>query len=123
MRKLLICCAACLMGISAMAQIEPKRTSEDIDAVHFVQNETSDWYKLANEPTVSVGTTITIDGISYNLYEGDVRTTFGKAPDQPTGLEPKVESQKSANATKFLHNGQLFIRKDGKTYNAVGAEL
>lgn len=24
---------------------------------------------------------------------------------------------------KFMHNGQLFIRKNGKTYNTLGAEL
>ena len=51
MRKLLICCAACLMGVCAMAQVEKKVTLEDIDAVHFVQNETSDWYSWqTNQP-------------------------------------------------------------------------
>lgn len=123
MRKLLICCAACLMGISAMAQVELKEALEEIDAVHFVQNETSDWYKLANEPTVTVETTITINGKSYDLYDGDVITAFGKEPIQPTGLEQKVENQKSANATKFLQNGQVIIRKGEKSFNAVGQEL
>lgn len=40
MRKLMIFCAACLIGISAMAQ------TEDINAVKFVQGQTTDWYLL-----------------------------------------------------------------------------
>lgn len=38
---------------------------------------------------------------------------------------PNVNANENANANvnKFLHNGQLFIRKNDKLYNAVGAEL
>ena len=122
MRKLLILCAACLMGVCAMAQIE-QGTLEDIDAVLFVQNETSDWYKLANEPTVTVGTTITINGKSYNLYEGDVLTTFGKEPIQPTGLIKVNDAQCTMHATKFMENGQVILRQGDKTYNVLGQEL
>ncbi len=109
-----------------MAQIEPKRTSEDIDAVHFVQNEASDWYLLANEPTVSVGTTITIDGISYNLYDGDVRTTFGKAPVHPTGFETVDNDNNSKSLiqnSKLIKNGHLYILRDGNLFTATGARV
>ena len=34
-----------------------------------------------------------------------------------------INVNENVNVNKFLHNGQLLIRKDGKTYNAVGVEL
>ncbi|MBQ0075831.1 MAG: hypothetical protein KBS69_01660, partial [Bacteroidales bacterium] len=40
--------------------------------------------------------------------------------ETPTGL---INVNANANANKFMYNGQLIIRKNGKTYNAVGVEL
>ena len=71
MRKfLIISLAMCLMGISAMAQ--------EIDAVKFVQNETTDWYMLADNPEVTfTDHNPVISGKTYDLANGDVETTFG----------------------------------------------
>ena len=41
-------------------------------------------------------------------------------PYTPAAL---INVNASENANKFLHNGQLIIRKDNKTYNTLGAEL
>lgn len=74
MRKLLIFCAACLIGISAMAQ--------EIDAVKFVQNGTTDWYMLSAKPKVTFDANFNpvIAGKTYDIAQGTVETFFGKAP-------------------------------------------
>ena len=41
-------------------------------------------------------------------------------PDTPTGIG---ETNANASASKVLHNGQLLIEKNGKFYNATGAEV
>lgn len=74
MRKLLICCAACLMALCAWAQ------APTVDAVRFEQGGTTDWYMLSTTPKVTMGTSITIAGKSYDLTQGEVKTTFGTAP-------------------------------------------
>lgn len=44
---------------------------------------------------------------------------------EPTTALPTLpyEGKVGKEAAKFLYNGQLIIRKDGKTYNAMGAEV
>ncbi len=75
MRKLFIFCAACLMGMSAMAQ--------EMDAVKFVQNETTDWYLLTTKPKVTFDANHNpvISGKTYDLALSAVETTFGTAPE------------------------------------------
>ena len=80
MRKLLIYCAACLMALCAWAQ------APTIDAVKFEQGSTTDWYLLSTTPTVTMGTSITIAGKSYDLNQGEVKTTFGTAPEEKITL-------------------------------------
>ena len=76
MRKLMIFCAACLIGISAMAQ------AEDINAVKFVQGQTTDWYLLNDnlQVTFDANSNPTINGKTYDLTLGAVETTFDTAP-------------------------------------------
>lgn len=74
MRKLLICCAACLMALCAWAQ------TPVADAVRFEQGGITDWYMLSTTPKVTMGTSITIAGKSYDLTQGEVKTAFGTAP-------------------------------------------
>lgn len=75
MRKLILF-AACLMSIHAMAQ------AEDINAVKFVQGQTTDWYLLNTQPEVSFDASHNpvINGKTYDLALGFVETTFGTAP-------------------------------------------
>ena len=96
------------------------------------------WSKVghgATESYVTNGATVTIapktgnthtlsanllceNGYTYTLQAFDFN--YGEAVG--TGVESqesKVESQKS----KVLRNGQLLIIRDGKTYNAQGAQL
>ena len=76
MRKLLILSIACLTALCAMAQ------TEEINAVKFVQNETTDWYLLSSNPEVTFtnGNPV-INGKTYDLDLGDVETVFGTAPE------------------------------------------
>lgn len=74
MRKLLICCAACLMALCAWAQAPVAY------AVRFEQGGITDWYMLSTTPKVTMGTSITIAGKSYDLTQGEVKTAFGTAP-------------------------------------------
>ena len=35
----------------------------------------------------------------------------------------EITTEQQSNTHKLLHNGQILIRRDGKTYNVVGQEL
>ena len=56
----------------------------------------------------------------YEYYNTVFYTSGGDEP-QPTGVE-NVQSDK-VQGTKFFRDGQLLIEKNGKTYNATGAEV
>lgn len=76
MRKLFIVGAACLTALSAIAQTGP-----EIDAVKLVQGDANpDWYMLEDSPEVTVGTTISINGKTYDLTQGQVDSYLGIAP-------------------------------------------
>ena len=69
------------------------------------------------------GNTITAAGLAENSWAGiaiDI-TISGKLPQDPgpgTGIE---DVEVEVKAVKLIKNGQLFINRDGKMYNAQGA--
>ena len=71
------------------------------------------------------GNTITAAGVVENPMAGiaiDI-TISGKLPEDPgpgTGIE---DVEVEVKAVKVIKNGQLFINRDGKMYNAQGAQL
>ncbi len=66
----------CLMTLCAMAQVQLRE--DEVTAVKFVQNETTDWYMLADNPEVTfTDHNPVISGKTYDLANGDVETTFG----------------------------------------------
>ena len=63
------------------------------------------------------------NGVNYKIRKANARGGFGKSADDqgqatfgPSAIEP-------SNAQKTLCNGQLIIFRDGKQYNAIGAQL
>lgn len=75
MRKILFLSMACLMGISAMAQI---------DAIRVTQGETTDWYPFGKSSRIDVtiyeqGNPV-IGGKIYDLTKGNVETAFDTDP-------------------------------------------
>lgn len=57
--------------------------------------------------------------LKYARYYGfSVRPVY--VPSEPTAL-PTINA--NVNANKFFHNGQLIIERNGKMYNAAGAQL
>ena len=81
MKRIIFLSLACLMTLCAMAQVP-----EEINAVKFVQNETTDWYLLSSNPEVTfdVDGNPVINGKTYTIdlspYDG-VETTFVVAPE------------------------------------------
>ena len=76
MRKILFLSLACLMALCTMAQ------TEEINAVKFVQGQTTDWYLLSTNPEVTFNNgNPMIAGKTYDLANGVVETTFGNAPE------------------------------------------
>ncbi|MBQ0153921.1 MAG: hypothetical protein KBS70_03950 [Bacteroidales bacterium] len=74
------------------------------------------WYIAAGEVVVADDGTITVDAIN-SLYK-TINITIRKGA---TALPSTLTS--TSTLDKFIYNGQLIIRKNGKNYNAVGAEL
>ncbi len=63
------------------------------------------------------------DGVAYTVRKANARGGFGKkAGEQEEAIET-VETQNVQRAEKFFRNGQLVIIRDGKAYNALGAQL
>ncbi len=74
------------------------------------------WYIQSGTLTINADGSMSFEGL--NSYDKTVKFTItAKSTALPS------TSTFSSSLNKFLYNGQLFIRKNGKTYNAVGAEL
>ena len=74
-KSLILSLAMCLIALCAMAQ------TEEINAVKFVQGQTTDWYLLADNPEVTfTDHNPVISGKTYNLANGNVETAFGTDP-------------------------------------------
>lgn len=87
MKRLMIICAVCLMGIGAMAQ--------EINAISATQGETTDWYPFGKSGQIEVtiyeqGNPAVTGGKTYDLTKGNVETAFGTDP-----LPPIKEAAKS----------------------------
>ncbi len=78
MRKSLILSLACLMALSAMAQVQLRE--DEVTAVKFEQGQTTDWYMLSTKPKVTFDqdfNPVINNNTTYDLALGKVRTTFG----------------------------------------------
>ncbi|MBQ6724726.1 MAG: hypothetical protein IJQ84_09500, partial [Paludibacteraceae bacterium] len=69
--------------------------------------------KWSDEETTAAHSAITVDA--------DIELTAIFEEDPGTGID-EVQSDK-VQSTKVLRNGQLYIIRDGKTYNAIGVEI
>ncbi|MBQ0154300.1 MAG: hypothetical protein KBS70_05910 [Bacteroidales bacterium] len=74
------------------------------------------WYIQSGTLTVNADGSMSFEGL--NSYDRTVKFTVTA---KSTALPSTSTSSSSLN--KFLYNGQLYIRKNGKAYNAVGVEL
>ena len=65
------------------------------------------------------------DGKTYTLRKANGRGGFGlKADEKPQGIkEVSSEDANVVRSEKIIRNGQLIILRDGKSYNAQGAQL
>ena len=61
------------------------------------------------------------NGVDYKIRKANARGGFGKAANEST--QTSIPSISVDKARKVLRNGQLIIIRDGKEYNAVGAQL
>jgi len=85
----------------------------------------SDWLSMADETQTETNATIlwdfgwapqqTITLSNFSFLETD------KAPGGGTALKSILTSD--VKSLKFIRNGQLYFLRDGKTFNAVGAEV
>ena len=62
------------------------------------------------------------DGVNYTVRKANARGGFGKIAGQEQAIDD-VESNESIRTEKKIINGQLIIIRDGKMYNALGAQL
>ena len=75
--------------------------------------------------------TVKDSGIEINSYTADdkgnatlfntMRVVRNTPHAKPSGVEPALTEPKEGQ--KFIRNGQLFIRRDGRTYNALGQRI
>ncbi|MBQ4393827.1 MAG: metallophosphoesterase family protein [Paludibacteraceae bacterium] len=103
---------------------------------HNVQNYFDLFTGMFGQPEAPTFTKITVkeDCLEFNSYTADddegnvsllntMRIVRTKAHTE-TDLHEDIETvQVVRNGDKFMRNGQLFILRDGRTYNAIGQEV
>ena len=96
------------------------------------------WWLTGSAPAAfgyTISTTVTnniIEGTATQFADGTVTTSLGaawqqgatyptlKAPSTPAGIEEIINNQSQITNHKFLHNGDLYIIRDGKVYSING---
>ena len=85
----------------------------------YVENDSNIWFIQSGTMTVNEDGSMSFEGV--NSYDKSVKFTgTAKGTDL---INVNDNSNFLIHNSKFIKNAQLFIRKNGKTYNAVGAEL
>ncbi|MCQ2328169.1 MAG: hypothetical protein MJZ59_02320 [Paludibacteraceae bacterium] len=82
----------------------------------YITNAVGAWYIQSGMMTVNEDGSMSFEGL--NSYDRTVKFTV-----TAKGTALPSTSTFSSSLNKFLYNGQLYIRKNDKTYNAVGVEL
>ncbi len=110
----------CLMALSAMAQVQLRE--DEVTAVKFVQNETTDWYMLADNPEVTfTDHNPVISGKTYDLANGDVETTFG-VPVAPIDEWITVRTDGAAGNWNTICLERNITAIDGATFWTVSGQ-
>lgn len=81
----------------------------------YIENAVGAWYIQSGMMTVNEDGSMSFEGL--NSYDKQVKFTVTANGSDVMNIYT------NKNANKFLNNGQLFIHKDNKTYNAVGQEV
>ena len=121
-------CCTCTLVFNAQGQL----TSIDFAAAAAPARDRSNVAAMAQ----GAGFAFTVTGLesgttySYTLKTKNasgavIDTKTGAFTTQsPTALEDIMDNASSSSSVrKVLHNGQLYILRDGKVYNATGAEV
>ena len=97
----------------------PCGTTISVRAVPAQGYKLSKWF-LNDKEVNTTETTIAITLDESTVEDGNiaVRATF--VEDSGTAI---VQTNANANAAKVIRDGRLFIIRDGKTYNVMGAEV
>ena len=79
------------------------------------------YYAFVPENFFKVGDQVAVTGILQN-YNGTIEIADGEAVllEETTGVEDVVVNK---NLLKVVKNGQMYIIRDGKAYNVLGAQL
>lgn len=79
------------------------------------------YYAFVPENFFKVGDKVAVTGILQN-YKGTIEIADGEAVllEETTGVEDVVVKK---NILKVIKNGQMYIIRDGKAYNVLGAQL
>ncbi len=108
------------MALSAVAQVQLRE--DEVTAVKFVQNETTDWYMLADNPEVTfTDHNPVISGKTYDLANGDVITTFG-VPVAPIDEWVTLRTNVTANDWNTICMERNITAIDGATFWNVVSE-
>ena len=120
MRKIIFLSLACLMALSAMAQVQ--LIEDEVTAVKFVQGQTTDWYMLADNPEVTfTDHNPVIAGKTYDLANGEVETTFG-VPVTPIDEWITVRTDGVANNWNTICLERNITAIDGATFWTVSGQ-
>ena len=122
MRKSLILSLACLMALSAVAQVQLRE--DEVTAVKFEQGQTTDWYMLSTKPKVTFDkdfNPVINNATTYDLALGKVRTTFG-VPVAPIDEWVTVREDGVANNWNTICLERNITAIDGATFWTISGQ-
>ena len=97
-----------------MISAEKIQVADEVEALWLIDNETMTQTDLLNDYYVLTS--------EAGIYNGRLWIHIGRRSEIPTAI-PFVSGEGREGAIKFIHNGQLFILRDGKLYNAAGIQV
>lgn len=63
------------------------------------------------------------DGAQTPMYKYDYQSILFNETSAPEGLDEEKSDGINVKSEKFIKDGQLFIRREGKIYNIFGLEI
>ncbi len=119
-RKLLIGIVSCIMAMGAQ--------SETVRVMRFVPvaGEESEVALDSLQKVVFTRDSVVLisvkDGEPTAMYKYDYQAIVFTESSSPAGVEP-IPSPSLKGWEKFIRDGQLFIRREGRVYNAFGVMI
>ena len=113
--------AATAKAEATQAEAETEASQLDPDGIYLIESEGE--FQAIIKGSEFMDKFALYDGKVYTIRKANARGGFGpKAGEAPQGIEETV-SHEMPKVMKIFRDGQVYIVRDGKSFNVMGAEI